>query len=146
MAILMAMASGALTGCARVYPAAASATAAPVFGAEDPEQPQSSSDCSGLIVSVTHEQISLLPSAPCAEDAGEAPPAAGGADSGERLAFLSFPLADGVRIRQSRGGESAELVNLQPYEIIPGFYAEVWLDPAGSADYIRVSVRMRLEA
>ncbi len=144
-AILVTVAAGTLTGCVRVYTVKASVTAVPVFGAQDPEQPQTPPDHSGLIVSVTHERIAIQTSAQ-REDVEEAPSSASEeeTESGESILFV--PLAEDVSIRQSRGnGESAEFLTLQPYEIIPGLYADVWLNEEGGAAYIRVSVRMRLE-
>ena len=140
-AILIA-AAFAMTGCVRVYAFKAAATAMPVYGVQDPEQPHRPSDCSGMIVSVTRDWISIQPSAGAGGDnyanATETP------DKGVQA--LVVPLAEGALIRQVSGASDAEFVNLQPYEIVPGLYAEVWLDTEGNAAYIRVSVRMHLEA
>ncbi len=142
-AILMAVAS-ASAGCARVDAVKAMATATPISGAEDPEQPFRPSDYSGMIVSVTHERISIQPGARLG---GENGAAFATVSSASAVGALEVPLASGVLIRQSRYiGENAELVNLLPYEIVPGLHAEVWLDSEGNAAYIRVSVRMHLEA
>ncbi len=137
-AILMA-ATFMLAGCERVYAFKAIATAMPVYGAADPQQPLSPPDYSGMIVSVTREQISIQPSTV----QGESNASAGTPDKG--AAPLVVPLAEGALIRQASGSD-AEFINLQPYEIVPGLYAEVWLDAEGNAAYIRVSVRVHLLA
>ncbi len=140
-AILMA-AAFAMTGCVRVYASKAIVTAMPIYSAEDPEQPLGPSDYSGLIVSVTHERISIQqsPRQDVNVDANAAEP------PDNAVSALAVPLANDVQIRQSRyAADGAEFVNLQPYEIVPGLHAEVWLDNEGSAAYIRVSVRVHLD-
>ena len=141
-AILMAT---ALAGCARMNAFTAMATAKPIYGADDPEQPLRSSDYSGLIVSVTHERISIRSGARLGGEYGEYGAALATITSASAASTLDVPFAQGVLIRQSRDSESAEFLNLLPYEIVPGLHAEVWLDSEGNAAYIRVSVRKRLD-
>ena len=144
-AIILSVAVSALAGCARVYTFSARATAMPVFGAEDPEQPSGPPEYSGLIVSVDYDSVTLQSDA--ALDGVELFPSVATPstpyDSKSRIA-VEVPITGDVRIRQSNNaGAAAEFLDLQPFEIVPGLHADVWLDEGGAAEYIRVYVRVR---
>lgn len=112
----------ALTGCQELcaveYAIDVKATAGPLVN--DPEQPQRPSDEAGVVVAVSYDSIAI-------RQGGQT---------------LSFALDGSTRIRQA---ERAEFSNLQPYEVVQGLYAVVWLDRNGNAEYVLVTVRKRGE-